>query len=239
MIFRWKGLRCFIVRVIDCRIIISLGLQEPIQSIAETALHPYGTCPRRSRHRIKIHLGISDKEESQYQHNYDIQDIKQMGYLSTQPHLHQYHTASATVSRQPAHAPQSLYRHRLGSSILEGSRSRMTRIGAIKSGAHAAQLGTGIVGGRGRTIRLGGGWLVMESLSITTRQLRSSNGGWGRTHRHIVGGGRDRRNLGLLGAFCPFLHGLVARPVGDHHAADGEDGEDANGEEEEPIGHGS
>lgn len=164
-----------------------------------------------------------------------------MGYLSTQPHLHHYHTASAQVSRQPAHAPQSFYRHQLGSpaSTLVGSRSRMTRIRAIESGAHTAQLGAGIVGGRGRTIRLGGGWLVMESLSITTRQLRSSNGGWGRTHGHIVGGGRDRRELGLFGACCSLLHGLVARPVGDHHAADGEDGEDGDGEEEEPIGHGS
>ena len=162
-----------------------------------------------------------------------------MGYISTQPHFHHYHTASAQVSRQPAYAPQSFYRHQLGSSTLKGSRSRMTRIRAIESGAHPAQLGAGIVGGRGLTIRLGGGWLLMESLSITTRQLRSSNGGWGRTHGHmgIVGGGRDRRELGLLGACCSLLHGLVARPVGDHHAADGEDGEDGDGEEEEPISH--
>lgn len=115
----------------------------------------------------------------------------------------------------------------------------MSRIRAIESGAHAAQLGAGMVGWRGRTIRLGGGWLVMESLSITTRQLRTSNRGWGRTHGRSMGGGRDRRKLGLLGPCCAFLHGLVARPVGDHHAADGEDSEDGDGEEEEPIGHGS
>lgn len=114
----------------------------------------------------------------------------------------------------------------------------MTRIRAVKSGAHATQLGAGIVGGRWWTIRLVGGWLVMESLSITTRQLRSSNGGWGRTHGLGVGRGRDRRKLGLLRACCSFLHRLVAGPVGDHHAADGEDSEDRNGEEEEPIGHG-
>jgi hypothetical protein len=139
---------------------------------------------------------------------------KQMGYLSTQLQLYHYHIASTRVLRQQqSHASKSL--HHRGLSVVCRVRSRITGMFLCVDGAVTAQLGAGDTGRRRGTIRLASGWLVMESLSITTRQLRSSNGGWGRTDRHIIGRGRDRRGLGLLWVHCHLLHGLVAGPVTD------------------------
>lgn len=75
------------------------------------------------------------------------------------------------------------------------------------------------------------GCLVMQSLSITRRELggginRGSNGV--RTHRHIMSWGASPLRRAFL------AHGLIPGPAGEEDTDGRENGEDNEGDEDEP-----
>lgn len=78
------------------------------------------------------------------------------------------------------------------------------------------------------------GWLVMQSFSIVSRQLRRSHGG--RTHRHIMSRRIGDRCVGRPGrrGFVILAHRLITRPFRYQHSTDCQDGEDEEGEEYQP-----